>query len=564
MARDVISPYIKVEETDDGVIITCTDPDGTTAGEVYNGEDGFSPEVSVTAITGGHEVSITDADGTQTFDVMDGVDGKDGKNGKDGKDGQDGATGRTPEIFTTAVGLAAGATPYANTSGTIEQPLITFGIPAGQNGTNGTDGTDGVSPEVTIASITGGHSVTITDADHPGGQTFNVMDGAQGNPTEVNGKTGASITLTASDVGALPDTYTAPVSSVNSKTGAVTLAASDVGALPDDTTYAGSAAVGGAAYSTQGLFYGQVDATSTSTVFTATVPGITRLVNGTAVILRNGIVTSAAGCTLNVNGLGAKPIINNMTDTTAITTLYNSKYTMLFLYDETRVDGGCWVIYNGYYVSDTNSIGYQIRPYGTVLPTLDKFYRYRMLFTSPDGTAWIPSNTSSSTSATAAKTPNTRPFNPFGMIAVYSTTTAVNAGASPSASYVWTQYSGVAFGYAFNNTNAALNLEPMAPIYIIATPQADGSAVLYDYTQTLPTTNDGKIYIHIGYAIDATKFELIQDKPVYYHDGTGIRLWTGKPGLPPVSSPTDDGKVLRVVNGVWSAVSLPSASGVSF
>ena len=41
------------------------------------------------------------------------------------------------------------------------------------------------------------------------------------------------VTLAASDVGALPDTYSAPVSSVNNKTGAVTLTASDVGALPD-------------------------------------------------------------------------------------------------------------------------------------------------------------------------------------------------------------------------------------------------------------------------------------------------------------------------------------------
>ncbi len=50
--------------------------------------------------------------------------------------------------------------------------------------------------------------------------------------TSVNGETGA-VSLTASDVGALPDTYTAPVASVNTKTGAVTLTASDVGALPD-------------------------------------------------------------------------------------------------------------------------------------------------------------------------------------------------------------------------------------------------------------------------------------------------------------------------------------------
>lgn len=57
--------------------------------------------------------------------------------------------------------------------------------------------------------------------------------------TSVNSKTGA-VTLTASDVGALADTYTAPVTSVNTKTGAVTLTASDVGALPSNTTYVSS------------------------------------------------------------------------------------------------------------------------------------------------------------------------------------------------------------------------------------------------------------------------------------------------------------------------------------
>ena len=38
-------------------------------------------------------------------------------------------------------------------------------------------GEDGYSPEVTIEDITHGHRVTITDEDHPTGQSFNVMDG---------------------------------------------------------------------------------------------------------------------------------------------------------------------------------------------------------------------------------------------------------------------------------------------------------------------------------------------------------------------------------------------------
>lgn len=43
-------------------------------------------------------------------------------------------------------------------------------------------------------------------------------------------------TLTAQDVGAMPDSYTPPVTSVNGKTGSVVLDAQDVGALPDSYT----------------------------------------------------------------------------------------------------------------------------------------------------------------------------------------------------------------------------------------------------------------------------------------------------------------------------------------
>lgn len=42
-----------------------------------DGQNGTSPTVEVTAITGGHQVTITDVSGDQTFNVMDGVDGSD-------------------------------------------------------------------------------------------------------------------------------------------------------------------------------------------------------------------------------------------------------------------------------------------------------------------------------------------------------------------------------------------------------------------------------------------------------------------------------------------------------
>lgn len=45
------------------------------------GADGFSPTVDIEPIDGGHRISITDKDGTQTADVMDGKDGAGGSGG---------------------------------------------------------------------------------------------------------------------------------------------------------------------------------------------------------------------------------------------------------------------------------------------------------------------------------------------------------------------------------------------------------------------------------------------------------------------------------------------------
>ena len=47
-------------------------------GKGEQGEPGFSPVVTVSPITGGHQISITDAEDTETFNVMDGADGQNG------------------------------------------------------------------------------------------------------------------------------------------------------------------------------------------------------------------------------------------------------------------------------------------------------------------------------------------------------------------------------------------------------------------------------------------------------------------------------------------------------
>lgn len=331
---------------------------------------------------------------------------------------------------------------------------------------------------------------------------------------------------------------------------------------PNEIDYAASATSGGSALNTEGIPFGAVDSTSTSTAFTATVAGITELKDGTVVMLRNGVVTSASGFTININGLGAKPVYSNMAAATRETTIFNVNYTLLLVYDSTRVSGGCWVNYRGYY-SDANSIAYQMRGNGGTLPAKDKFVRYRLLFTSADGAHFVPANTSTSTNATASRAVNQSAIDPFGRIVYYSSTTAIAAGSAPGATYLWSQYQ-ISLGYSFNMTGAALTLTYPAPVYIKCAPQTNGSAIIDSqtpYVQALPTTADGKIYIFLGIAYNATTIDLFGEHPVYYYADGAIRLWTNSgSGLPSVSA-SDNGKFLKVVNGAWAAAALNTYNG---
>lgn len=280
--------------------------------------------------------------------------------------------------------------------------------------------------------------------------------------------------------------------------------------------------------SRQAIPFGEVDSTSTSTVFTATVPGITELKDGTIVLLKNGVVTSASGFTININGLGAKPVYSNMAAATRETTLFNVNYTLLLIYDEDRVSGGCWINYRGYY-SDANSIGYQLRTNSTVMTVTDTARYYKLYFTSANGKQWVPASVNSTNNATSARAVNQRPIDPFGRIVYTSATTNYTSGSNLAATTTWSQYA-IVLGYSFNRTGAALVLTTKTPVYIKCAPQTDGSAIIdadTPYVQALPSTADGKIYIFLGIAYDETHVELFVEHPVYWHDGTGIRRWTG-------------------------------------
>lgn len=362
----------------------------------------------------------------------------------------------------------------------------------------------------------------------------------------------SNISAFTNDSGYITD---AGVTSVNNQTGAVTVQEnvqadwaassglsvilnkpnipSNVSDLVQDEKYAGSATVGGSASNTEAIPFGIVDSTSTSTVFTATVPGITELKDGTCVLLKNGVVTSASGFTININGLGAHPTFNNMTAATADTTIFNINYTMLFIYDSTRVVGnytGAWCCYRGY-DANTNTIGYQLRGNSASLTCSDRARYYKIYFTSADNTQWVPASSNWTNSTTSEKVVNQRAINPFGPIVYTSASTNYTAGTVLAASSAWQQYA-LALGYSFNRTGEALTLTTNAPVYVKCAPQTNGSAIIDSTTpivQTLPTTEDGKIYIFLGIAYSATNIELRMEHPVYYYKDGAIRLWTNAP-----------------------------------
>lgn len=163
------SPRVIVKEITGGKQLVITDYNGSQTVDVLDGKDGtdgtngYSPKIIVREVTDGKELVITDYSGSQTVKIL---------NGTNGADGVDGENGYSPKIVVRTVdgGHQLVITDYSG-SQTVD---VMDGVD-GQDGAAGTNGTDGVSPVITITDISGGHRVTITDKD--GTKSFDVMDG---------------------------------------------------------------------------------------------------------------------------------------------------------------------------------------------------------------------------------------------------------------------------------------------------------------------------------------------------------------------------------------------------
>ena len=495
--------------------------------------------------------------------------------GDKGDKGDTGATGSPGAAATIAVGTTTTGNPGTNASvtnsGTSSAAVLDFTIPKGAKGDPGDPGTPGSAATIAVGTTQTGNPGTSASVVNSGTSSAAVLDftiprgdkGEQGNPgsaatiavgTVTTGLPGTSATVTnvgtssaavfdftiprgdkgeaGSGSGDMLASDYDPNGTVANAGGIVNYVTAHEPTKTSDLVNDGSDGTAAyletdeTAYKTASIPYGACDPSSTNTAYTATVPGVTELRDGVCMWLKNGVATSAAGFTIDINGLGAKPVYNNMA-AAGRETIWNANYTMFFVYDSTRVEGGCWMLYRGYN-SDNNTIGYQLRTNSYGLPMTSIVYRYRLLFTSADGEHFVPSNNSTSTNATASRTVCQDPIDPFGNIVYYGATASVAAGSRPSATSLWSQYT-ISLGYSFNRTGAALVLTLWKPVYIKCAPQSDGSAIIDSttpYVQDLPSTEDGKIYIFLGVAYTTANIELLQNHPVYYYKDGQIRLWT--------------------------------------
>lgn len=283
--------------------------------------------------------------------------------------------------------------------------------------------------------------------------------------------------------------------------------------------YAGSSSVGGAANKTASIPYGQVDGTSTSTTFTATISGITSLEDGTCVLLKNGVVTSESGFTININNLGAKPVYNNLAAATRDSTIFNINYTMLLVYDTTRVSGGCWICYRGY---DSNTNYYDRITWGNVeLVAGAASGRYSIGFIATDGKFYGFARTSSTSTA---KVLNTGIEFDASRI-LYQLTGTYAAGDSIAKGACYSRHQGMDMRYSCNQDKWAT---AQKPVYLILHPQSSGYFTIGAtiFTQTIPTTNDGLCYMPIGIAYSSYQMVFEPENIIYYHDGTALRIWS--------------------------------------
>jgi len=148
--------------------------------------------------------------------------------------------------------------------------------------------------------------------------------------------------------------------------------------------------------------------------------------------------------------------------------------------------------------------------------------RYQLVLERADGTFDKTFTVAYSTSKTKAVNTATD-FKVDGLMWYYATTAALAINAVVTGTTNYRTQTHQATNFVNYSLNGADQLTPYKWVYLVGIPQADPMVFRLDpasatswYTTNKPTTEDGKIYIRLGYYSDGTIFSLFAEHPAYW------------------------------------------------
>ena len=313
-----------------------------------------------------------------------------------------------------------------------------------------------------------------------------------------------------------------------------------------------------------------VDSTSTKTAFTVTVSEFaneTALRDGLFFFIYNDKVASASGWTLNVNGLGAKPVYNSSGERT--TTGFAKNKLFPCWYNSTFVSGGCWFIG---YITDTNTTYSTMTMAQAQAGSASTGLLVPPTVLKESANWWANGNAAVKMKKACIQwaliVGDEDGYEPLDADVVFSldypilsAQVAASAGAVCSNAVYSDRSKGLStvMGSGWSGTSFKM-------IYLVGTINSNGKFVIATekLTQTVPTAEDGKYYIPIGIVhSDNTRIGFRPTGELWAFKDGKFRMVTLQTSLPAVSS-SDNGKFLRVVDGSWAAATVANANGQSF
>lgn len=259
----------------------------------------------------------------------------------------------------------------------------------------------------------------------------------------------------------------------------------------------------------------------TTGLWHSTNANVTEYVDGLAVVLLvNGISGSSGGTKFEINNLGSYNIY--YTDNSVLTTHYSPNTVVVLSWD---ADQSRWYCHDFYYSTEDynmrweNSVRLGAATGG-----------YQLLLEGTDGKMYPITNGGDTPAQTALSTITNMTLKIGGKILYYNSGTNLAANAVTANIYEG-EYSGE-MEYWSNKASAWATA--YQPFYLVVQLQSDGSYKVKgantqgtDYlTQTLPTTDDGYLYIQIGFMQDTWDAWRLQiDHPIYQFKEGKLRLY---------------------------------------